>query len=169
MEQIVFYSLSAVTIVAALGVVTMRNILHSALMLGIALMGVAGLFGSLGADFLFAGQIIIYVTGVAVLVLFVVMLAGRESDLHSRQTNERWPLALAICAVIFVGFRRYILPYGETTARTAPEPSTKAIGELLLSDYALPFELISLILVAALIGAILFSRAENGNGSEEAS
>lgn len=160
MEKIVFYSLSAVTLVAALGVVSMRNVLHSALMLGIALMGVAGLFGTLGADFLFAGQIVIYVTGVAVLVLFVVMLAGRESDLHSRQTNEKWPLALAICAVIFFGFWRYIAPYGETVTRTRPEPTTRAIGKLLLSDYALPFELISLLLIAAMVGAILFSRGD---------
>ncbi|OIO09128.1 MAG: hypothetical protein AUJ52_06895 [Elusimicrobia bacterium CG1_02_63_36] len=166
MEQIVFYSLSAVTLIAALGVVTMRNVLHSALMLGVALMGVAGLFAALGADFLFAGQIVIYVTGVAVLVLFVVMLAGRESDLHARQTNEKWPLAVAICAVIFFGFWRCIAPYAGTPTRTQPEPSTRAIGKLLLSDYALPFELISLILIAAMIGAILFSRG--GSAAEDA-
>ena len=160
MEQIVFYSMASVTLIAALGVVLMRNVLHSALMLGLALMGVAGLFGTLGSDFLFAGQIVVYVTGVAVLVLFVVMLAGRESDLHSPQTNEKWPLALAIGAVTFGGFWRFFATYNATYMRTPSVPTTRGIGELLLTDYALPFELISLILVAALIGAIFFSRVE---------
>ncbi len=160
MEQIVFYSLSAVALGAGLAVVLMRNVLHSALMLGLALMAVAGLFGSLGADFLFAGQIVVYVTGVAVLVLFVVMLAGRESDLHSVQTNEKWPLALAIAGVTFCGLWRLFCTYSNTMVRTPAVPTTEGIGILLLSDYALPFELISLILLAALIGAIHFSRAE---------
>ncbi|PCI40454.1 MAG: NADH-quinone oxidoreductase subunit J [Elusimicrobia bacterium] len=160
MEHIVFYSLSSVALISALGVVLMRNVLHCALMLGLSLMAVAGLFGSLGADFLFAGQIVVYVTGVAVLVLFVVMLAGRESELNSPQTNDKWPLALVIGAITFGGFWRFFGAYADTYATTDAEPTTRGIGILLLSDYALPFELISLILIAALIGAIHFSRVE---------
>ena len=80
MESIVFYSLAAVTLVSALMVVTLRNTFHSALFLGLSLAGVAGIFGTLGSDFLFAAQIMIYVSGIAVLILFVVLLSGEEGD-----------------------------------------------------------------------------------------
>jgi len=87
LQQIVFFSLAAVTVLSALAVVTMRNTVHSALFLGLTLGGVGGLFAMLGADFLFAGQIMVYVGGIALLVMFVVMLLGRASDLHLRQVN----------------------------------------------------------------------------------
>ena len=59
--------------------------------------GVAGIFGSLGADFLFAAQILVYVSGIAVLILFVVLLSGRASDFVLRQTNEQWAGGLVVC------------------------------------------------------------------------
>ena len=69
-QSVVFYSLAGLTILAALAVVTLRNVLHSALFLGVCLAGVAGLFASLSADFLFAVQILIYVGGISILILF---------------------------------------------------------------------------------------------------
>ena len=98
-DQIVFYSLSALVLLSALAVVLHRNTVHSSLFLGLSLAGVAGLFACLGADFLFAAQIMVYVSGIAVLVMFVVMLLGRASDLHNRQVNELWMAALLICAI----------------------------------------------------------------------
>src|SRR6185312_4639737 len=105
-EQIVFYSLSALVLLSALAVVLHRNTVHSSLFLGLSLAGVAGLFASLGADFLFAAQIMVYVSGIAVLVMFVVMLLGRASDLHLRQVNEFWMAALLICAIASAGLLR---------------------------------------------------------------
>src|SRR5579885_2648517 len=107
-QQIVFYSLAALTLLSALAVVTMRNTVHSALFLGLCLAGVAGLFGVLGADFLFAGQIMVYVGGIALLVMFVVMLLGRASDLHLRQVNSHWAWALLVCATSAVGFWKVV-------------------------------------------------------------
>lgn len=160
MESIAFYALSAVTLLSALGVVLLRNVLHSALLLGLALAGVAGLFASLGADFLFAAQIMVYVGGIALLVLFVVLLSGRHSELHLRQVNDYWLGALAVCAALLSGMWRYLVPLAGVFAQTEPKKTTAPLGRLLLGALAVPFELISLILVVALVGAVIFSRAE---------
>jgi NADH:ubiquinone oxidoreductase subunit 6 (subunit J) len=161
MEEIAFYLLAAVTLISALGVVLLRNVLHSALLLGLCLAGVAGLYGSLAADFLFGSQILIYVSGIAVLILFVVMLSGRGFELRLRQVNDQWLAGLLICAVTLVGLWRVISAYKNIRVTHTPSPSTAALGKLFASDLALPFELISLILIAALIGAVLFSRTDN--------
>lgn len=160
MEQLAFYSLAAVTLGSALAVVTLRNVLHSALFLGLCLAGVAGLFASLGADFLFASQIMIYVSGVAVLVLFVVLLSGRHSELHLRQTNRNWPPALAVAGLALWALARVGEGFSGVTADSALRPTTKLLGRLLLDAYAVPFELVSLILIAALVGAIVFTRPD---------
>lgn len=156
-EQLVFYSLAAVTVGAALAVVLLRNVLHSALFLGLALAGVAGIFASLGADFLFASQLLVYVSGVAVLVVFVVMLAGRASELNLSQTNKQVPGALVVCGATYLGLRAFIRLFAERAASGTPAPTTHEIARRLLTDYALPFELISLILVVALVGAVMFT------------
>ncbi|MBI5597986.1 MAG: NADH-quinone oxidoreductase subunit J [Elusimicrobia bacterium] len=160
MDCIAFYALAAVTLVSAAAVVRLRNVLHSALFLGLSLSGVAGLFASLGADFLFAAQILIYVSGIAVLVLFVVLLAGRHSELHLRQTNKQWLPALAIAGTALWALSRVARPFSGLLAPADGQPTTRVIGGLLMGDYAVPFELISLILIAALIGAIVFTGVE---------
>ena len=159
-DFIAFYSLAAVTLAGALLVVTLRNTVHSALALGLCLAGVAGIFADLGADFLFSGQLLIYVGGIAVLIVFVVMLLGRASDLHLRQVNQQWAAALLICAITGLGLWRMAKLFLHLPASVPAAGTTRAIGLLLLGDYALPFEIISLMLLAALLGAIFFSRQE---------
>ena len=160
-EAIAFYCMAAVAITGALLVVTLRNTVHSALALGLSLAGVAGLFACLGADFLFAGQLLIYVGGIAILIVFVVMLLGRTADLHLRQVNEQWAAALLVCAITGAGLWRLASLYSHPSAQVPASATTRAIGLLMLGDYVLPFELISLVLLAALLGAIFFSRKEN--------
>jgi NADH-quinone oxidoreductase subunit J len=157
-EQIVFYSLSALVLLSALAVVLHKNTVHSSLFLGLSLAGVAGLFAALGADFLFAAQIMVYVSGIAVLVMFVVMLLGRASDLHLRQVNEQWMAALLICGVSCAGLLKIARGHAQSFSFAAPRPGTRAVGRLFLGEYLLPFELISLVLLAALLGAVFFSR-----------
>lgn len=159
-EQIVFYSLAATVLASALAVVLHRNTVHSSLFLGLSLAGVAGLYASLGADFLFGAQIMVYVSGIAVLVMFVVMLLGRASDLHLRQVNERWMAALLVCAVAGVGLFKTARLFSSHIAIGATRPGTREIGRLFLGEWLLPFELISLVLLAALFGAVFFTRSE---------
>lgn len=160
LEQIVFYSLTAVTVVAALGVVLQRNAVHSSLCLGLSLAGVAGLYASLGADFLFGAQVMVYVSGIAVLIMFVVMLLGRASDLHLRQVNDRWAAALLVCGVAAVGLNKIASAFSTTVATAPAKPGTRMIGKLFLGEWLVPFELISLVLLAALLGAVFFTRTE---------
>jgi NADH:ubiquinone oxidoreductase subunit 6 (subunit J) len=160
LETFVFYSMAAVVVASALAVVTMRNTVHSALFLGLCLAGVAGLFATLGADFLFAGQILVYVGGIAVLIMFAVMLLGRASDLHLRQVNNQWQAALFLCALSSLGLWRVAKLFAPRAAQGASLPTTKPIGLLMMSDYALPFELVSLVLLASLLGAVFFSQVE---------
>lgn len=160
-DQIVFYSLSAVVLLSALATVLNRNTVHSSLFLGLSLAGVAGLFASLGADFLFAAQIMVYVSGIAVLVMFVVMLLGRASDLHLKQVNEFWMAALLVCGIASVGLLKIARSFAGDLAAAPASPSTRVIGKLFLGDYLLPFELVSLVLLAALLGAVFFSHSEN--------
>ena len=159
-ERIVFYFLGALVLSSGLAVVTVKNTVHAALFLGLALAGVAGVFALLAADFLFAGQILIYVSGISVLIIFAVMLLGRTSDLHLRQVNDQWLAALLICAITLVGFKRVIAAFPSLVAATPARPTTRLLGLLLMGDYAVPFELISLVLTAAILGAIFFSHTE---------
>ena len=161
LDQIVFYSLAILTLSSALAVVLHRNTVHSSLFLGLSLAAVAGLYASLGADFLFGAQIMVYVSGIAVLVMFVVMLLGRASDLHLRQVNERWMAALLVCGVASVGLFRVARLHSATVATGAAAPGTHDIGRLFMGEWLLPFELISLVLLAALLGAVFFTRTEN--------
>jgi NADH-quinone oxidoreductase subunit J len=159
-ELVVFYSLAALTVVSAIAVVTQRNTVHSSLSLGLSLAGVAGIFATLAADFLFAGQVLIYVSGIAVLIMFVVMLLGRASDLHLRQVNNLWLAGLTICGFSAVGLWRIASSYTGVAAPATAAPTTRLLGLMLMGEYALPFELISLVLMAALLGAIFFSHVE---------
>ncbi len=159
-EAIAFYCMAAVALTGAVMVVTLRNTVHSALALGLSLAGVAGLFACLGADFLFAGQLLIYVGGIAILIIFAVMLLGRASNLHLRQINQQWAAALLVCAITGAGLWRLVGIFRHTSSSAPATATTRSIGLLMLGDYALPFELISLVLLAALLGAVFFSRKD---------
>lgn len=159
-DLIVFYSMAALTLLSALAVVLHRNTVHSSLFLGLCLAGVAGLFASLGADFLFAGQILIYVSGIAVLIMFVVMLLGRASDLHLRQVNNQWLAALLVCGISVFGLWRVASSYPNALPSGQLGPTTKLLGLIMMGNYSVPFELISLVLMASLLGAIFFSHVE---------
>jgi NADH:ubiquinone oxidoreductase subunit 6 (subunit J) len=159
-DSIAFYSMAAVALTGAVLVVTLRNTVHSALALGLSLSGVAGIFAILGADFLFAAQMLIYVGAIAVLIVFVVMLLGRASDRTLRQVNRQWAAALLICAITAAGLLHLAGRFWHAKAPAAGGPTTRAIGLLMLGDYALCFELVSVVLLAALLGAVFFSRKE---------
>ncbi|MBI4248549.1 MAG: NADH-quinone oxidoreductase subunit J [Elusimicrobia bacterium] len=160
-QEAVFYSLSALLLLSALCVVLVRNVMHSALFLGLALSAVAGIFATLKADFLFAAQVLVYVGGIAVLLLFVVLLSGRAADLLMRQVNEQWVAALLVCGVIFAALGKVLWEAGSAVARPVEwERATSSLGNFLLSNYAVPFELVSGLLLVSLIGAVIFSRED---------
>ena len=157
----VFYLVVLITIGSALMVALSRNIIYSAFSLLGTFAGVAGLYVFLGADFVAAVQVLIYVGGILILILFAVMLTRRITDVEI--TNRA---AGRIPAVIIIGILIYLLVQAvrETPWAKAKEvvyqPTTAKIGDLFLENYLLPFELASLVLLAAMIGAVVLSRKE---------
>ncbi|MBI4054591.1 MAG: NADH-quinone oxidoreductase subunit J [Elusimicrobia bacterium] len=161
MTPVLFYLLAGILLCSAICTVTLRNIVHAALFLGLALTSVAGLFAMLEADFLFSAQLLIYVGGIAVLILFVVLLSGRREDLHARQLNEQWLGVFLVCLVSCLALWKVYAAFSHGLPGTSPPSSTtQPLGKLLLTEYLVPFELISLILLAALLGAVYFTKSE---------
>jgi NAD(P)H-quinone oxidoreductase subunit 6 len=159
--DVIFYVVAAVTVGSAILVATMPNIIYSAVALLFTLAGVAGLYVLASADFLAATQILVYVGGILVLILFAVFLSNRISDVRiSNPARFRLPAAL-ICLALF-GILSYTAVSTAYVVKPDPvyAPTTAEIGELLMTRYLLPFEVASVLLLAALIGAALLSRPE---------
>jgi len=136
-----------------------RSVIYNAVGLLMALIGVAGIYVMLGADFLAATQMLIYVGGILVLLLFGVMLSQRFSGAEMRTGAVRlWP-AIAVCAGVAAILIVTIMknPWQVTTA-SAMEPTVHELGNLLMTDYLIPFEIVSVLLLAALVGAAFISR-----------
>ncbi len=160
-SEVVFYLIAAVTVGSAAMVAFSRNIVYSAFSLVGTFAGVAGIYVFLGADFVAAIQVLIYVGGIVVLTLFAVMLTHRITDVQiTNRAVGRIPALVVI--LIFLGL--LVNTIGETSWVKAKEivytATAGKIGDLFLRDYLLPFELASLVLLVALIGAVVLSRKE---------
>ncbi len=159
-QTAVFYLIAVLLVISAVMVVTQRVLFVSALYLASALSLVGALFALLGADFLFAVQILLYVGGIIVIIAFAVMLSSGQEMKSEPQVNHQWIpsifLVLGLLLLILVSIKKY--SFGAFNAFSAP--TTASIGRLLLGDMLLPFEIVSLVLFAALVGAVLFSRKE---------
>ena len=156
----IFYAAAAMTVGAAILVAILPNILYAAVALLFSFAGVAGLYVLLSADFLAATQVLVYVGGIIVLLLFAVFLSNRISDAKiTNPTHFRLPAA-AICLVLFgvLSYAAVSTPYA--VKKGVYLPTTADIGELLMTRYLLPFEVVSVLLLAALIGAALLSRPD---------
>ncbi len=156
-ESVVFYLLAVLVIVPAILVVSLKNVFHSALMLILSLLGVAGLYAMLAADFLFAVQLLVYAGGIMVLLLFVILLSGTPADWSIPQVNDK-ALGAAFFSFLIIGMMGFaIFQWPFDDVRALPEPTTKLLGELLMGPMILPLEVVSLVMVVALIGAVYFS------------
>ena len=160
MALAIFYALAAVSILSAMVTAFSRNIVYSAFALFGAFAGVAGIYVLLGADFLFIIQIFIYIGGILVVTIFAVMLTQGVADVNVSNRAVGMIPALAITAVAgFVMLRAAIhTPWMHFAVSAPPLPTTYGIGNAFLSAYVLPFEIASIVLLAALVGAIVISR-----------
>lgn len=158
---VVFFALALMIIIGALLVVTAQNIFHSAIFLILALFGVAGIFVLLEAPFLAAAQVLIYVGAVAILMIFAVMLTARIADGGVKHTNEQVPTGLAVSAGLLAVILYSLWQTPIAQQATAPGPgSGKKLGELFLTKFVLPFEIVSVLLLAALIGAVIIAKKD---------
>ncbi len=160
MQHLAFIALAGLTLGSALLVVTLKNIFHSLLFLALSFIGVAGIYLLLSADFLAAVQVLVYIGAIIILLMFALMLTHRVMTTRIAQTIEQWWLALPIAAgVLVVLFRIFVLNIWEYKAMPAP-PTTGIIGNALLTKYVLPFEMASIVLLVAMIGAIILAKED---------
>jgi NADH-quinone oxidoreductase subunit J len=148
--------------------VSVRNIFHAAIYLILALFAVAGFFLLLHAEFLAAVQVLIYVGAVAVLMIFAVMLTTRLTDARVRAHNEQVGPGLVVAFMLFVAITASLWSTTWPLSKDLETLDTvRAIGRLLMTRYVLPFEIASLLLLAAMIGAIVIAAKESGERETE--
>ncbi|MBM3144033.1 MAG: LPXTG cell wall anchor domain-containing protein [Chloroflexi bacterium] len=159
--EIFFLVVAVVTLVAALLVVTTPNLVHAALWLILALFGVAATFVLLNATFLAVVQVVVYIGAIAVLMIFAIMLTRRVMKDSGPQTNSNWVWAALLGLALFGGLT-FVLLHSDAAGVSLPALSAHAdplaqLGQELVSPnaYVIPFELASVLLLAAMIGAIV--------------
>jgi NADH-quinone oxidoreductase subunit J len=158
-----FYLFAAITLTGAVLTITRRNAVHSAMSLILSLIGVAGLFLLQRAEFLFAVQIVLYVGGIMVLFLFVIMLVNLDQAARMRQFSGQWWLALA-CVLAILAEIVYVLGRGSRVFQFAPPAppaeggNVEQVADVLFKQYLVPFELASILLLAAIVGSVIMAR-----------
>jgi NADH-quinone oxidoreductase subunit J len=165
LELVLFYIFATITIVSAILVVTRRNVVHSAAFLGATLFAVAGIFLTLRAEFLAGVQVIVYVGGILVLFVFVIMLIAVERSVVERQYNRQWLLALVtsgiliaeLAYVVIQGRDSFVLPAAVPPAAEVMGNSER-VGTALYTTFLLPFEIASILLLVAIVGAVVLSK-----------
>lgn len=161
MNAVIFYLIALLIAGSAVLSVAVRDIFHGAIWLALTLLGIAFLYFYLDAGFLGVIQILVYVGGIMALFVFAIMLTARIGDHAIRQVNRQfWPgllIAATLLAVmvklVMDGPWRRLLPQGAVT-------DLQTIGRSLLTGYVLPFEFISLLLLAALVGAVVIGKVK---------
>ncbi|MBM4424141.1 MAG: NADH-quinone oxidoreductase subunit J [Chloroflexi bacterium] len=156
-SQILFLIVGAVTLISAVLVVTMRNLVHAALCLIATLFSIAVLFVLLDAGFMAAVQVVLYIGAIAILIIFAVMLTRRVMADGSEQTNSQWPLGLAIAAAALASVAALLnAPVWPALPSVDTSLSISALGKALASPdgYVVPFQIASVLLTVALVGAI---------------
>jgi NADH-quinone oxidoreductase subunit J len=162
MVDLVFWIVVGVTIVSAVMVVQSKQLLYSAIALLFTFVGVAGLYIFLWADFIAAVQIVVYVGGILVLIVFGIMLTNKITSVNISHTSVQRGIGATVVLGILAGIGFMIIntPWYQVAA-TEPAQTTETIGRLLMMDYLLPFEVASLLLLGALIGATTLSRKDD--------
>ena len=157
-QALFFYLLATVVVISAAGVALAPNILYSAFALLGTLGGVAGLYMYLGADFVGIAQLLIYIGGILVLILFAVLLTNRIGEMNITNLSAGLMIgAPAAIAVIGLLVKMALSTHWPVT-ETASAPTTARIGDAFLKEYLMPFEIASLVLLMALVGAMVIAR-----------
>ncbi len=167
-DTLLFYTFAVMVLSGGILTITRRNAVHSAISLIVSLLGVAGLYLLQRAEFLFVVQIILYVGGIMLLFLFVIMLVNLDEAARERQFHGQWALALACVAGVALQIG-YVVWRGAGSFQiaaappAAPDPAaatgnTERLADVLFSEYLLPFELASVLLLVAVVGSVVMAK-----------
>jgi NADH-quinone oxidoreductase subunit J len=162
-DQILFYFFAGLAVLGAIGVVTARNAVYSAIALITTLLATAGIYLQLRAEFLFAVQVILYVGGIMVLFVFVIMLVDIEVAMRRPQfSRQKWvALLVGLALAAQLGIALYWGRDAFELAQPSPrglEPNTERVARVLFANYMLPFEIASILLLVAMIGAVVMAK-----------
>ena len=165
LDTFFFYVFALMTLGGAVLTITRKSAVHSAIWLIVSLSGVAGLYLLQDAQFLFVVQIMLYVGGIMVLFLFVIMLVNLDDAAKQRQFNKQWWLALGCVAVVAVevlyAIRKGAAAFqlaGPVAAAPAAEGNVERLATVLFSQYLLPFEVASILLLVAVVGSVVMAK-----------
>jgi len=164
MGTIVFFIFAILSIAAAWGVVTSKNIVHSALYLALSFSGVAVLYILMNADYLAAVQLLIYTAAVSLMVVFAVMLTLRGDICESNPDNRSWLVGALISGSVFVVIGLVILTNADWRVLATPWTSggsAEDLSLLLLTRFMIPFEAAAVLLTVALVGAVILAKGVN--------
>jgi NADH-quinone oxidoreductase subunit J len=159
--QVVFIVLGAVTLIGALGAVTSRNLFHAALFLVLSFVGVAGFYILLEAEFLAMVQLLVYVGAISILIIFAVMLSRRMMSPDVQARNEQWAWGLVAAVALFAILAFILLRVSWPVAEVSlPGELMTELGKALVDpgQYLLVFEVASVLLLVALVGAVIIAR-----------
>ncbi len=160
-QNVAFGVLALTMVAAALRMVTTRNVVHAALYLVVVLAGVAGMFILLGAEFVGVTQVLVYIGAIVVLFLFGIMLTKGSFGEDDGVTGERRLVASLVGLLVFGVMAAALVESFEDAELSRSGPSTTAeLADSIFSDYIVPFEAVSVLLLAALIGAIVVARRD---------
>lgn len=165
-DTVFFYIFAAMVLGGGVLTITRSSAVHCAIWLIVSLLGTAGLYLLLHAEFLFAVQIILYIGGIMVLFLFVIMLVNLDEASKQRRFNRQWWLAAACLAgvgaeiVYFLmkGSSAFALPQASAASAADGLGNTERLADVLFSEYLLPFELASLLLLVAVVGSVIMAK-----------
>jgi NADH-quinone oxidoreductase subunit J len=159
--QVIFIILSAVALIGALGVVVSRKLFHAAIFLVLSFVGVAGYYVLLEAEFLAAIQILVYVGAIAILIIFAIMLSRRMMSSEFKARNEQWLWALVAGVALFAILVVILVQVNWPVVQSAvPDDTLTELGKALVypDQYLLVFEVASVLLLVALVGAVIIAR-----------
>lgn len=173
-DNTLFFLSAALTVIGAAGVVFSKNLMHACVSLLACLFGVAGLYATIGADFLAASQLVIYAGGVVILMIFAVMLTGGSADSTNKFGIEKIPGMGSVKTYVISGFSVLVISFTVLKLMAnfmksykvgeLPEFSStvEKIGTMLVTDHVLAFEISSILLLGALVGAAVIARPKRG-------
>jgi NADH:ubiquinone oxidoreductase subunit 6 (subunit J) len=160
--SVTFAIIAALTLVGAVAAMSLRNLVHCALALTLALAGLAMAYLQLGAQFVGLAQVLVYIGAVAILIVFAILLTrGSDSQPHSRFSST-WAVGAGVAVLVFGVLAKLLMSSPAVTREIppAPNPTVREIGDQLMSRYILPLEVSGLLLTAALIGAVVIAMHE---------
>ena len=169
MELVLFYILSALSLVSAIAVLCCRNPIYSALSLVACMFGIAGHFALLDAHFLAVIQVVVYAGAIIVLVLFVTMLLNVNADLIAKSSKFLWIVGGATVMLLLARLLPWVVAQFDTDQAIIPmvqiEGTVQNLGFLLFGDYVLTFEIAGVLILAAMVGAIIVAEEQDSQNT----